>query len=241
MHFLVGKDTAHVVAVEVDTDVTVFQGLLSQHKKLCTGELLNWNVFPANSKYSWAVKSIGSQKGPITISGDSLQAVYVYGGKWACGYSTTGVCNTAPRLPTPPPDPRAAIKCREREQCQKGVCVTIESATCWAVGDPHYRAFDGKQFDFQGTCTYTMSTTTNTELVPFIILAKNNHRGRNKVAYVRTVSVNVYNQTVVTRQQRGVVEVNGEITYLPSWRKATSGAEGLECAHNNRLWPGGEV
>ncbi|KAL7835924.1 hypothetical protein SRHO_G00282710 [Serrasalmus rhombeus] len=287
MHFLIGKDTANVVAVEDNTDVTVFQGSLAQHKKLRAGELLDiaaqmpsivrsnkkimvmftssnhpydefltniiptsrmskswtihsqddyenfavivsekqtslfsllkWNVFPANSKYSWAFKPIGSTKGPITISGDTLQAVYVYGGKIRHGYGTTGVCNTAPRPPTPPPDPCAAIKCREREQCRKGVCVPIESATCWAVGDPHYRTFDGKLFDFQGSCTYTMATTTKIEhgLVPFTILAKNNHRGSNKVAYVRTVSVTVYNQTVVASQQRGMVEVNGEITYLP--------------------------
>ncbi|KAL7835916.1 hypothetical protein SRHO_G00282630 [Serrasalmus rhombeus] len=285
MHLLIGKDTAHVVAAEDDTDVTVFHGPLPIHKNLRAGELLDievklptivrsnkkimvmytssndpfdefltniiptsgmskswtihsqddyknfvvivsekqtslfsllhWNVFPANTKYSWSIKPIGSQKGPITISGDSLQAVYVYGGKIMHGYSTTGVCNTAPRLPTPPPDPCVAIKCRERQQCQKGVCIPIESATCWAVGDPHYKTFDGKRFDFQGTCTYTMSTTTKTELVPFIILAKNNHRGSNKVAYVRTVSVNVYNQTVVASQQRGMVEVNGEVTHLP--------------------------
>uniref|UniRef100_A0A3B4EHN3 VWFD domain-containing protein n=1 Tax=Pygocentrus nattereri TaxID=42514 RepID=A0A3B4EHN3_PYGNA len=285
MHLLIGKDTAHVVAAEDDTDVTVFHGPLPIHKNLRAGELLDievklptivrsnkkimvmytssndpfdefltniiptsgmskswtihsqddyenfvvivsekqtslfnllqWNVFPANTKYSWSIKPIGSQKGPITISGDLLQAVYVYGGKIRHGYSTTGVCNTAPRLPTPPPDPCVAIKCRERQQCQKGVCIPIESATCWAVGDPHYKTFDGKRFDFQGTCTYTMSTTTKTELVPFIILAKNNHRGSNKVAYVRTVSVNVYNQTVVASQQRGMVEVNGEVTHLP--------------------------
>uniref|UniRef100_A0A8B9HV58 Si:dkey-65b12.6 n=1 Tax=Astyanax mexicanus TaxID=7994 RepID=A0A8B9HV58_ASTMX len=86
-----------------------------------------------------------------------------------------------------------------------GVCVRIESATCWAVGDPHYQTFDGKRFDFQGTCTYTMSATTKkvSGLVPFIILAKNNHRGSNRVAYVRTVSVNVYDQTVVAMVQRG--------------------------------------
>ncbi|XP_017564176.2 IgGFc-binding protein-like [Pygocentrus nattereri] len=287
MHFLIGKDTANVVAVEDNTDVTVFQGSLAQHKKLRAGELLDiaaqmptivrsnkkimvmltssnhpydefltniiptsgmskswtihsqddyenfamivsekqtslfsllkWNVFPANSKYSWAFKPIGSTKGPITISGDTLQAVYVYGGKIRHGYGTTGVCNTAPRPPTPPPDPCAVIKCREREQCRKGVCVPIESATCWAVGDPHYRTFDGKLFDFQGSCTYTMATTTKIGhgLVLFTILAKNNHRGSNKVAYVRTVSVSVYNQTVVASQQRGMVEVNGEITYLP--------------------------
>lgn len=55
---------------------------------------LKWKTFPANEKYVWATKSIGSQKGPITISGDSLMAAYVFGGKLRHGYATTGVCNT---------------------------------------------------------------------------------------------------------------------------------------------------
>ncbi|XP_066518523.1 IgGFc-binding protein [Hoplias malabaricus] len=289
MHLLVGKDTAHVIAPEDDTDVTVFHGPSPQQRKLRAGELLdisiqmptvvrsnkkimvmytssnfpfdefltniiptsgmskswtvhsqdnyenfvvivseveatksllgllNLNVFPADKRYSWAIKSIGTEKGPITITGNSLQAVYVYGGKIRHGYSTTGVCNTAPLPPKPPADPCEAIKCREKQECQKGVCVPIESATCWAVGDPHYKTFDGKRFDFQGTCTYTLSTTVTTDksLVPFIVLAKNNHRGSNKVAYVRTVSVTVYGQTVVASKQIGVVEVNGEVTHLP--------------------------
>lgn len=166
MHpLLIGQDTAHVVATEDNTDVTVYYGLHPQHKSLKSGELLNveinlptviqsnkkimvmysstnipydefltniipvsqmsnswtvyaqedyqnfavvvsetknskslfgffnWNVFPANQKYSWAITSLGTQKGPITISKDSPQAVYVYGGKVRHGYATTGVCN----------------------------------------------------------------------------------------------------------------------------------------------------
>ncbi|XP_017309111.2 IgGFc-binding protein isoform X2 [Ictalurus punctatus] len=178
--------------------------------------LLNWNAFPANKKYSWAIKSLGEQKGPITISSNSPQAVYVYGGKIRHGYATTGVCNV-PSQPPPPKDPCESVKCRWREECRKGVCVRVDTATCWAVGDPHYRTFDGKLYDFQGTCTYTMATNVKTEngRVPFTILAKNNRRGSNLVAYVRTVSVNVYNHTIVASKQMGVVEVDGEITHLP--------------------------
>ncbi|XP_049323399.1 IgGFc-binding protein [Astyanax mexicanus] len=288
MHLIVGTDTAHVVAAQDNTDVTVYHGPTPQHKTLNAGELLNirvqmptiirsnkkimvmytssntpfdefltniipvsgmaksWtihpqddyqsfavivsevetksffgfltlNAFPANKKYSWSIKPLLLQKGPKTMSGDSLQAVYVFGGKIRHGYSTTGICNTPPLPPPLPADPCENVKCSEKEQCQKGVCVRIESATCWAIGDPHYQTFDGKRFDFQGTCTYTMSATTKkvSGLVPFIILAKNNHRGSNRVAYVRTVSVNVYDQTVVASKQVGVVEVNGEITHLP--------------------------
>lgn len=120
------------------------------------------------------------------------------------------ICLSASSLPPPPKDPCESVKCRWREECRKGVCVQVDTATCWAVGDPHYKSLDGKRYDFQGTCTYTMATTVKTETgrVPFTILAKNNRRGSNLVAYVRTVSVNVYNYTVVASKQVGVVEVS---------------------------------
>ncbi|XP_026780753.3 IgGFc-binding protein isoform X1 [Pangasianodon hypophthalmus] len=288
MHpLLINQDTAHVIASEDNTDVTVFHGPIPQHKSLRSGELLNvfinlptvirsnkkimvmysssnlpfdefltniipvsrmsnsWTVyaqdsylnfavvvsemqpsisllnllvpvFAANRKYTWSIRALGSQKGPITISNKLPQAVYVFGGKERHGYATTGVCS-APSPPLPPVDPCASVKCRWREECKKGVCVRVDTATCWALGDPHYKTFDGNAYDFQGTCTYTMTTTVKTEkgLVPFTILAKNNNRGSNVVAYVRTVSLSVYNHTIVASKQTGVVEVNGEITYLP--------------------------
>ncbi|TRZ01517.1 hypothetical protein DNTS_001917, partial [Danionella cerebrum] len=176
-----------------------------------------WRKFPANEKYVWATKAIGSQRGPITISGNSLMAAYVYGGKLRYGYATTGVCNTAfTSMPTPP-DLCESVKCLQQEECRKGVCVPAFAATCHAVGDPHFRTFDGKLFDFQGTCSYVMVNNTKPQkgLTPFTILTKNNRRASRRVAYVRTVSVLVYGHTVVAGSQRGLVEFDGENTYLP--------------------------
>ncbi|KAL0193018.1 hypothetical protein M9458_011314 [Cirrhinus mrigala] len=168
-----------------------------------------WKKFPTNEKFVWSTRSLGSQKGPITISGNSPMAVYVFGGKVRHGYGTKGVCNSV-FTPVPAPvDPCENVK--------NGVCISTDTATCQAVGDPHYKTFDGKLFDFQGTCTYVMVNNTKTQngLTPFTILAKNNHRGSKRVAYVRTVSVLVYNHRVVVSSQRGVVEIDGENAYLP--------------------------
>ncbi|KPP59551.1 hypothetical protein Z043_122517, partial [Scleropages formosus] len=120
-------------------------------------------------------------------------------------------------VPLPPPDPCEKVKCREKEECREGVCVHTSKETCTALGDPHYKTFDGKRFDFQGTCTYIIATTIDSAsgLTPFTILTKNDHRGNQRVAYIRTVTVTVYGQTVIISKARGIVQVNGQNRYLP--------------------------
>ncbi|XP_055759032.1 IgGFc-binding protein-like [Salvelinus fontinalis] len=178
---------------------------------------LQWTSFNSDPKYMWVNIPLGEQQQHFSIKGGSLMAVYVYGGMPRDGYATTGVCSKGTAPPTPPPDPCENVKCREKEECTKGVCVAQSKATCRAVGDPHYLTFDGERFDFQGTCSYVMATVVKSEpgLIPFTVLTKNNHRGNKRVSFVRKVSVTVYGLTVVISTHKGKVEVNGENVYLP--------------------------
>ena len=58
-------------------------------------------------------------------------------------------------------------KCARRHwECTTNKC----SATCSAVGDPHYRTFDGAEFSFHGACTYVLTQHLQGE---FRVMAEN--------------------------------------------------------------------
>ncbi|NXL83210.1 FCGBP protein, partial [Alectura lathami] len=108
------------------------------------------------------------------------------------------------------------------ERCEmvegEPVCIQEKISTCWAIGGPHYRTFDGKSFDFMGTCTYTLTKTCGTDpsLPIFSVVIRNGHRGNPKVPYIDTVTVQVYDVTVaVVRSEDGFVRVNNHRSRLP--------------------------
>ncbi|XP_061110253.1 IgGFc-binding protein-like [Conger conger] len=120
-------------------------------------------------------------------------------------------------------DPCKDAKCRVKETCrvEKGeaVCVPQYHGTCWAWGDPHYHTFDGLNFDFQGTCKYTVSQTCGANaagLVPFSIQERNDNRGSTAVSFVREVDVTVYGYTfTLVKHQYGRVMLDNEVQNLP--------------------------
>lgn len=110
------------------------------------------------------------------------------------------------------------IECGFNTVCQmKGgnpTCVpkpTGLGVNCWAMGDPHYKTFDGKKYDFMGTCAYTMAKNCEkrSDLPYFEVIAQNENRGSKRVSFVALVTVNVYDTTIsIARSERGRVRVS---------------------------------
>lgn len=102
-------------------------------------------------------------------------------------------------------------KCKLENGIQK--CFPIGKGVCQASGDPHYLSFDGQKFDFQGTCTYTLSKSCGlegTHLEAFSVQVENvqwdQMRGKKKVSVTRLVAVVVYGFTLIMRtKMQGVL------------------------------------
>ncbi|XP_073347782.1 uncharacterized protein [Pagrus major] len=124
----------------------------------------------------------------------------------------------------------AETKCARNEACrvEDGVkgCFPLNAATCSVYGDPHYITFDGMAYDFQGGCSYTLTTTCGEEsLVQFTVIGHNMHpplenftRSKLEAVTLQTGDLNV------TLSQSGEVHVNDVRVLLPFSKKDTSGS-----------------
>lgn len=114
--------------------------------------------------------------------------------------------------------------CGAGQQCKvvNGIrkCEAVSYSTCHATGDPHYVTFDGKRFDFQGTCVYQLAAlcSKDPELVPFEVLVQNDHRGSKVVSYTKLVHIRVYSiSIVITKTHKGLVMVSYPYFYIWIW------------------------
>ncbi|XP_036357280.1 von Willebrand factor-like isoform X3 [Octopus sinensis] len=86
---------------------------------------------------------------------------------------------------------------------------------CRAVGDPHYRTFDGQMIHFMGSCKYTLASTINgTRLSNFNVEVKNEHRGYKRVSYTRLVDIKI-NGVTLRLYPKHRIAVNNELLEMP--------------------------
>lgn len=123
-----------------------------------------------------------------------------------------------------------SMSCTPDEECRikNGIhkCYPTSEGVCHASGDPHYTSFDGKRFDFQGTCTYTLSKTCQTkgtDLDTFSVNVKNVQWdriiGRKVASVARLVTVEVYGFTLVVKYKTSGVLVRND-TYFECQQQA---------------------
>ncbi|KAK7886664.1 hypothetical protein WMY93_026285 [Mugilogobius chulae] len=112
--------------------------------------------------------------------------------------------------------------CRNGDQCKvvDGIrkCEAVSVKTCQATGDPHYKTFDGRRYNFQGTCVYQLAAlcSNDPELVPFEVNVQNDNRGSKVVSYTKLVEIKVFSLSIViTRTHKGRIMVNNELVNIP--------------------------
>ncbi|XP_073511751.1 IgGFc-binding protein-like [Phyllobates terribilis] len=178
-------------------------------------EGVNWKTIQG-TEYSWGEYQMTSKsKQNIFESSKSQFFLSVYGMPNLNSFGEVATCIAGSSRPS-----CSQVQCRTKEVCKiergKAKCQAIKEDTCWAWGDPHYRTFDAKYYDFQGTCSYTMAKTCNFDLPFFNIETQNENRGSSKVSYLKSATIQVYNYTIVgIRSEFGVVRVNNQKVQLP--------------------------
>ncbi|KAJ8378920.1 hypothetical protein AAFF_G00232850 [Aldrovandia affinis] len=113
-------------------------------------------------------------------------------------------------------------KCGRGERCAErdggAACEALRLDLCWVWGSPHFHSFSGKDFDFDGTCTYVLAASSGGrgDLTPFTVTGKNEWRRSSKASSLRVVTVTVYGYTLIMRRLvKGAVMVNGLVSPLP--------------------------
>lgn len=80
-------------------------------------------------------------------------------------------------------------------------------------GDPHYRTFDGRIYNFQGTCRFVLAEDCTNK--NFSVRVRNDARLTNDFAWTKSVSVILTRKLRIALKQNLKIKVNGKSTSLP--------------------------
>ena len=65
---------------------------------------------------------------------------------------------------------------------------TVE-AVCAVFGDPHYRTFDGRIYNFQGMCNYILAEDCGNKVGNFSVRVRNEARMSEDFSWTKSVTV----------------------------------------------------
>ncbi|XP_051261445.1 IgGFc-binding protein-like isoform X2 [Dicentrarchus labrax] len=88
-----------------------------------------------------------------------------------------------------------------------------QQTQCWVLGGAHFYTFDGKVFEFQGNCTYTLIHMIDNNTL-WVGVQKD--RTPNKASFLKAIHVKVAKDNItIYRGEKGSAWVNGEKRLLP--------------------------
>lgn len=91
------------------------------------------------------------------------------------------------------------------------IMIFLGTGLCTATGDPHYRTFDGKRYNFMGRCDYVLAKDVDNK---FLIIQDNKPCGKRRATCTNAITVKLQNLTIYLSRGERVI-INDENITLP--------------------------